>query len=689
MPKAINLDHITEEQLTELFCEKFMSTKEIASKLGITAFCVLKLIKKFELKQPIRFLYQDKEWFKQEYIVKNRSVISIANEFGVNPSTMDKYRARFGLIKYEFNSKATALDLKDIKEKYITQQMSLANVAEIYGCSTGTISKFLNKNGITKTSAEIATCSKNTMLSRYGVTNTSDVPGSKERRIITCMERYGFESATSSPLVKAKVKKTSTERYGTDSYLQTDEFKATSKVTCLQKYGAEFAASSDEVKRIIVDSNMSKFGVPSPMMLKETQEKARKTNLEKYGFECPLKNPQVKEKSKATNIWKYGMENPTGHPDIMRKRAETTFKRFGVIHATQNPEIIAKIKKTNLERYGSQCYNGSAMSNSDRIEVGRSLDLFGKIPSEWADKYNISRKSFYDFIHNNSDISEPDLVSFCENFHTSNTTDIENILSSSISVPKWNKSFHTNLRYRPDFKINDTTAVNVDGLYWHCELKHEPKYHFVMRTEYERESCRILQFRADEVKKKLHIVISIINNILGKTGNRIYARKTTIKIVSQDMANNFLIENHMMGPIQAKHMGLFDNDRLVMIMSYKTRGNIIKIDRLCSITNHNVIGGFSKLLSFLEGHVKHNEIHYWVDLRYGVGDFLKNQGFVHERDTLGWKWTDLGFNTFNRLQCRANMDSRKLSEKEYAEELGWVKIYDAGQRLFIKRRTKK
>jgi len=28
------------------------------------------------------------------------------------------------------------------------------------------------------------------------------------------------------------------------------------------------------------------------------------------------------------------------------------------------------------------------------------------------------------------------------------------------------------------------------------------------------------------------------------------------------------------------------------------------------------------------------------------------------------------------------MDDRKLSEKKHAEELGWFKIYDAGQRLF-------
>ncbi|MEM4359960.1 MAG: hypothetical protein QXT45_05475 [Candidatus Bilamarchaeaceae archaeon] len=62
---------------------------------------------------------------------------------------------------------------------------------------------------------------------------------------------------------------------------------------------------------------------------------------------------------------------------------------------------------------------------------------------------------------------------------------------------------------------------------------------------------------------------------------------------------------------------------------------------------------------------------------------MEKMGFVKVKDILGWEWTDLK-TTYNRLQCRANMDERKLKEKEYAAELGWFKIYDAGQRLFEK-----
>jgi len=62
-------------------------------------------------------------------------------------------------------------------------------------------------------------------------------------------------------------------------------------------------------------------------------------------------------------------------------------------------------------------------------------------------------------------------------------------------------------------------------------------------------------------------------------------------------------------------------------------------------------------------------------LRYGSGKGLKSLGFKHIKDQKGgFCWTDFE-NTFNRLKC---------TTKEKADELGWKKIWDAGQRLFIK-----
>jgi hypothetical protein len=108
---------------------------------------------------------------------------------------------------------------------------------------------------------------------------------------------------------------------------------------------------------------------------------------------------------------------------------------------------------------------------------------------------------------------------------------------------------------------------------------------------------------------------------------------------------------------------------------------------MCSEVGTTVVGGFSKLLSYIEKITTFDSIEYWVDLRYGTGNFLLNHNFIHKKDTQGWRWTDRK-NTFNRLKCTANMDERNLTEKEHASELGWSRIYDAGQRLYVKTRTK-
>ena len=91
----------------------------------------------------------------------------------------------------------------------------------------------------------------------------------------------------------------------------------------------------------------------------------------------------------------------------------------------------------------------------------------------------------------------------------------------------------------------------------------------------------------------------------------------------------------------------------------------------------------SKLLKSITSSGKFAKVESWVDLRYGNGVSLEKLGFKVSHETLGWKWTDFK-NTYNRLKCTAKMDERELSQKEYAEELKWHKIYDAGQRLYTK-----
>ncbi len=291
------------------------------------------------------------------------------------------------------------------------------------------------------------------------------------------------------------------------------------------------------------------------------------------------------------------------------------------------------------------------------------------------------------WMKNNKNPTQKEIDSFLELAKQKNETNIENIVHNLFNIDKFDK-FLSNLKYKPDFElIKDSVYLNTDGLYWHSEYKQKDKYyHYNMRKDFELQNKRILQIRENEIFNKKHIVESIILNILNKTPHKKFARTLAVQKIKNLDAKKFLLGNHLMGYASAKHVGLVDkNGTIYSLMSYKIfKGRVLKIERFCSLVKHNIVGGFNKLLSFIEKEEVGNykEIHNWVDLRYGTGAHLIKKGFILEKETLGWQWTDLT-NTYNRRYCMANMEGG-LSEKECAQKLNLVKIYDAGQRLYKK-----
>ena len=227
-------------------------------------------------------------------------------------------------------------------------------------------------------------------------------------------------------------------------------------------------------------------------------------------------------------------------------------------------------------------------------------------------------------------------------------------------------------------------AIEFNGLYWHSDLYKESDYHIVKRQKCKEKEITLIQINEDEWSFKKDIVKSILLSKLDKNNVSYFARKLELKTVTTSDASSFLEENHLMGKFKAaKNIGLYNKEELVCLMSYKKYKDGIDISRFCNKINTITIGGLSKLLKYIEKNENPRFIQSFVDLRYGTGDSLLKLGFKLEGITPGWKWTDTE-SSYNRLYCRANMDERKLTEKQHAEELGLVKIYDAGQAKFVK-----
>lgn len=334
---------------------------------------------------------------------------------------------------------------------------------------------------------------------------------------------------------------------------------------------------------------------------------------------------------------------------------------------TQKNRLTINDIKKNIK---SLHHGASVISNEYENNLTK-LDLVcekgHKFQTDWA---NIQRGNWCRKCSNKTSSVEMDVVKFIENNNLEFEQNVRNII----------KPYEIDI-YLPKHRL----GIEIHGLVWHSEKFNKDKSkHQKKHTLSKENNIKLLQFWDSEWNNKKDLVKSMILAKLNIFQDKIYARKCVIKIVGVDEAQKFLEKNHLMGKFKsAKHLGLYYNNNLVSMISYKKHKKGVDISRFCSIKYKQVIGGLSRLIKRVEKDNPNIEyIQYFVDLRYGSSDIV-GLGFKHIKTTLGFWWTDR-YNVYNRLYCKANMDERKLTQKEHAEELKLYKLYDAGQAKFIK-----
>lgn len=229
--------------------------------------------------------------------------------------------------------------------------------------------------------------------------------------------------------------------------------------------------------------------------------------------------------------------------------------------------------------------------------------------------------------------------------------------------------------FKPDFVIPDhNLVIECNGLYWHSDaINKDRNYHKNKQLEYSNHQYKSLFFNEDEILNKSHIIDSIILNKIG-ISSRIFARKCNIRKVAKNEAKVFLDQNHLMGHGKGDTYGLYLNGNLMTIIQVSFNKGIIDISRFCHKINILVIGGFSKLLTYIESVYKPNLIKTFIDKRYGCGNYLLNLDFELINEHLSFKWVK-GYNVKSRQSYFSN------SGYEY----GFHKLWDCGQKCFIKK----
>jgi len=580
-------------------------------------------------------------------IERNKRATDLMRNKGTSCSNCKKYATRISL-----GDKFGFWTVKEVNNSH-------ARCKCICGLVKKVKCEFLTQNRSTSCGCQAVKTRKQTNLEKYGVEHYSQTKEFNLKTIEANFKKFGVEYPVQSDQVKEKMKQTNLKRFGVKYAAQSDQIKEKMKQTNLEKFGTEYIFQSDKIKEKITQTNLQRYGTSSPMKNSTIRTKVVATNLERYGVECPLELEEIRLKGIETNIEKYGGPSPMASDKVRRK-------------AKKSHDALEDVRKLSDGSLAYEYCNSCKMNRNSRSYAYVILDLYG----------------------------EESFKQYCQNYigpkiyYTTEQTLLNILISDFPNLNKFNKQpLEFKYRKKPDFRIEENNKIlyiNTDGLYDHSEIgrrKLDKNYHFNLQQNFEKNDQAIFQFREDELRTKPEIIRSIILNYFGMNKEKYSGRQLEVTKVSAKQAQEFFNKNHLMNLNPSTTYGLFTKDKkLISCMSIKKhkKDNSLEIVRFASLINSSVRGGFSKLLKYIIKLYSPTSIISFCDMRYSTGKSYEFLGFKIESTTLSWKWTN-GRNTFNRLKCRANMDNRGLSQIEHAIELKWYKIYDAGQRKYIKR----
>jgi hypothetical protein len=238
-------------------------------------------------------------------------------------------------------------------------------------------------------------------------------------------------------------------------------------------------------------------------------------------------------------------------------------------------------------------------------------------------------------------------------------------------------------------------GIEFNGDYWHSEQKGVPKdYH--RKKSFLAEEKGIFIYHLFEYEwlnpRKQEIIISQLNNLLGRNERKIYARQCELKEVSHNETKEFLEDNHLQGQDISKiRLGLYFGEELVSLMTFvKPRFDKKyqwELSRFCNKKNTSVIGGASKLF-------KHFLREYDPESILSYSQIAKTRGTLYEK--LGFKFdhiSDLGYvwinknHVLSRYQCQKHKLLKQgfegSSEAEIMENRGYKRVFDCGNKVWV------
>ncbi len=436
-----------------------------------------------------------------------------------------------------------------------------------------------------------------------------------------------------------------------------------------------------------------RYNVNNISQIKEIKDKKIKTCLKNHNVEFPQQSIIIFNKSKKKKYDKYGSENYNNS----KKRKITNIIKYGFSTASQSDECKKKSKLSQFESNKKLILE--KYKNIDIVDYDINDKYILKCDNNCVHTFKIYYKLLWHRLKSktllctvcnpiNKNISglEIQLTSFIKN-------NCINIITNSKDIIK---PYELDI-YLPDLNL----AFEFNGVYWHNELNKEDDYHYKKTDLCLEKGIQLIHVWEDDWMYKQDIVKSMILNKLGKTINKIFARKTIIKeITDNKLIKEFLENNHLQGFVGSKiKIGLFYENDLVSLMTFgnlrktmnsKSDNNQYEMLRFCNKLNTNVIGGASKLFNYFIKTYNPKQVISYADRSYSNGDLYEQLGFKLQDITApnyyyvidGIRKYRFGFR--KDILIKEGYDPSK-TEHEIMLERKIYRIYNSGNYKFIKK----
>lgn len=421
------------------------------------------------------------------------------------------------------------------------------------------------------------------------------------------------------------------------------------------KFCSKECKTSDSGKRLIQQTRKKHFqdtyGVDNPYQIEGVKDTIKKTNNSRYGVDNPMQSEDVIKELKIRNLDEYGVDWVTQRQDVKDKIRDTMIERYGSEHHWNHPEIRDKIKQTLIERYGVE--NPMQIPEVKERVLEKTLSTF-------------------------TSTQEAEILDFLQSL------DIGEIRHKDKSTLADSRELDF---YLPEHNL----AIEFNGLYWHCEVNKHKSYHLDKTLECQRKGIRLIHIWEDEWLGNQELVKSMITHTLGKTPNRVYARKCDVITTSNKDVRDFMNDNHIQGHINAQiNYTLLHNDKIVAVMQFgKPRIGMGKqhngweLLRYTNLKNHTIVGGASKLYKAFIREISPESVTTYLDRSNMSGGVYEKLGFVKESESKPNYWYIVKHKRTHRFNFRKSklvkegFDPNK-TEHEIMFDRGIYRIYDCG-----------